>query len=214
MIADNVAVVTASLAGRDVTLVAVVKYASTPDIQAVVDAGVRDLGFNYVQHAEEVLSQVKGDIISHVIGPLQRNKVRRVLAFADLIHSVDSRKLLDKIERVAAELDRDVNVLLQVNTDPDKRHGIPESEIQSFLQELPVYERVFIRGLMTIGPAVDSAEAARPVFQRMRELLSALALIDNPCISPHHLSMGMSGDYRVAVQEGATLVRVGSALFA
>ncbi len=213
MIADNAAAVGSSLAGRDVTLVAVVKYASIPDIQAVVDAGVGDLGFNYVQHAEEVLSVVRGGITSHFIGPLQRNKVRRALAFADLIHSVDSQKLLDRIERVAADMGRGVDVLVQVKTDREKKHGILEEEIMAFLSSLPPYSNVAFRGFMTIGPPAENPQDSRPVFTCMRHLLDAARAVDNPSFRFEHLSMGMTDDYPVAVEEGATHVRIGSALF-
>lgn len=193
----------------DVTLVAVTKYANPDWIPPLLALGVRDLGENRPQQLLERATKLP-DACWHLIGQLQRNKVRSVLAHAALIHSGDSLRLLQRISDIAGELGRTTRVLLQVNVSGEgsKQGFVPDDLRRDWLacRSLP---HIQIDGLMTMAPLSDDPEAARPSFRGLRDLRSELSR-DAPL---SHLSMGMSHDMEVAIEEGATLVRVGSALF-
>lgn len=202
-------------AGRspeEVTLVAVSKTFPAPDVREAWDAGQEVFGESRVQEAEAKIPLLPGALRWHLIGHLQRNKVRRALPLFELIQSVDSVELAQAIDRIAAELGLFPRVLLEVNVagEASKFGFSPESlerEIDALL-ELP---RVQVEGLMTIAPFAEDPELARPHFRALRELRDRLA---SRCGVPlETLSMGMSGDFEVAVEEGATIVRVGSAIF-
>jgi hypothetical protein len=150
----------------------------------------------------------------HLIGHLQRNKVRRTLPLVEMIQSADSRELLEAINRIAGEQGRRVPVLLEVNVSAEEaKHGFPPEAIEPLLAELPRYEHVQVRGLMCMAGLEGGLDKARRDFAALRELRDRLRPNCPEGISLDELSMGMSGDYEVAIEEGATLVRVGSALF-
>jgi PLP dependent protein len=202
--------------GRDpgqVTLVAVSKTVPAVRLRAAVAAGLVVLGENRVQEASVKVPEVPG-ARWHLVGPLQSNKARRALALFDVVQSVDSMDLARRLDRLAGELrpGQPFPVLLQVNIDEDpSKAGLDPATVRSALGELLALPNLRIDGLMTIGRLVDDAEAARPTFRALRELSTSLRDGD-PRLGPA-LSMGMSGDYDVAVEEGATVVRVGQALF-
>jgi pyridoxal phosphate enzyme (YggS family) len=198
----------------DVTLVVVTKAASVEAMRALPDLGVQDVGENRVRQAA-VRYEALGDRFRwHFIGHLQRNKVGAALRFAHLIHSVDSHRLLDAIDRRADERDGPVDVLLEVNVSGEEaKHGLPPDEAAGALRHAAGLPGVRVRGLMTMAPLAEDEEDARPVFaglRRLRDDLDRLGVGEEPL---RHLSMGMTQDYRVAVEEGATLVRIGSAIF-
>jgi pyridoxal phosphate enzyme (YggS family) len=206
----------ASRAGRDaaaITLVAVSKTVPAAVLVAAVGAGLTVLGENRVQEAEEKVAAVPG-ATWHLVGPLQSNKVRRALAAFDTIESVDSIELAQRLDRLAAEARpwARVPILLQVNVDDDEaKAGFGPALLETGIGEVLALERVEVRGLMTIGRLVDRADDARPTFARLRDLSERLRA-RHPQLGPE-LSMGMSDDYPVAVEEGATIVRIGRALF-
>jgi pyridoxal phosphate enzyme (YggS family) len=203
-------------AGRDpaeVTLVAVSKTVDAERLRDAVAAGLDLLGENRVQEAEAKVPLIAG-ARWHLVGPLQSNKVRRALAIFEVIESVDSVGLAERIDRLA----RDVRpgsrypILLQVNVDADlAKTGFAPSELEAAVARLGGLDALDVRGLMTIGRLVTDPEAARPTFRRLRELSHAIRAAGLP-IGPD-LSMGMTDDFDVAVEEGATMVRVGRALF-
>ena len=216
----------AARSGRDpaaVTLVAVSKTVDAARVRAAVAAGCTTLGENRVQEAEAKAPEV-GGAAWHLVGPLQANKARRALGIFDVIETVDALELAARIDRIARELRglppagdvdpaRRVRVLLQANVDDDPAKAGFEPEVLA--RDLPEIERLGaleIAGLMTVGRVVESAEAARPTFAALRALSERLR--DRPAsrLGPA-LSMGMSGDYAVAVEEGATIIRVGTAIF-
>lgn len=200
---------------HDVTLVAVTKYADPAWIPYLLDEGVVNLGESRPQQLEERAnpSNVNAPKIRwHLIGHLQRNKVRRVLPLVELIHSVDSLRLLNTIERIANEDGLRPRVLLEVNVSGEQaKHGFTESEVAENLNAIFNVNNVEVCGLMTMAPHVENEEDARPVFRRLRELRDELR--DRTGRELPVLSMGMSGDFEIAVEEGATLVRVGSVLY-
>jgi pyridoxal phosphate enzyme (YggS family) len=206
----------AARAGREpgeVTLVAVSKTVPAERVRAAVAAGLDVLGENRVQEAAAKIPEVPG-ARWHLVGPLQSNKARRALELFDVLESVHSLELAERLDRVAGgTLGRaGVPVLLQVNVDRDPaKAGFTPEELEAAAERLDTLERLDIRGLMTIGRLVETPEEARPTFVALRAL-SAWLRLRWPRLGPE-LSMGMTDDFEVAVEEGATIVRVGRALF-
>lgn len=206
----------AGRAGRDpadVTLVAVSKTVPAARIRAAVAAGFRVLGENRVQEAMAKIPEVAG-AEWHLVGPLQANKARRAIELFDMIQAVGTLDLARRLDRLALDLrpGRPLPVLLQVNVagDPAKS-GFDEAAVRSALPDLLELRGLRVDGLMTIGRIVGTAEEARPTFRALRELSEALRAAC-PALGPG-LSMGMTDDYEVAIEEGATIVRVGRAIF-
>jgi pyridoxal phosphate enzyme (YggS family) len=207
--------------GRDlatVTLVAVSKTVAAERVRDAVAAGLTVLGENRVQEAETKAPQVAG-ATWHLIGPLQSNKVRRALAFVDVIESVDTVALAERIDRLAREVRaagpaHRYPVLLQVNVDDDPaKAGFAPRDLPAALEAVAALDAIEVRGLMTIGRFVTDAEAARPTFRALRELADDLRTTTRASVLGPDLSMGMTDDFEVAVEEGSTIVRVGRALF-
>ena len=198
-----------------VTLVAVTKYADDDTIAALVAAGCHDLGESRPQQLwQRAAAYAPQAIRWHLIGHLQRNKVARTLPAVSLVHSCDSLRLADAIDQSAVE-ERlaPVPVLVEVNISSDPaKHGFAEAEVAGALAHLATLSHVAVRGLMAMAGKADDPIAAREDFRRLRELRDRLQQDCPAGISLNELSMGMSGDYEVAIEEGATIVRVGSAL--
>ena len=190
----------------DVLLIAVSKTVEVERIRAAIAAGVACLGENRVQEAREKIDTLGRPVPWHLIGPLQTNKARDAARLFDWIHSVDRLELATELSRRARVLGRTVDVLLEVNVgeEPQKAGARPQ-EIKSLLDAVAGLDGIRVRGLMAIPPVVAEVEQSRPQFRRLRELRDAAGL--------EHLSMGMSADFEVAVEEGATMVRVGTAIF-
>jgi len=201
-----------------VTLVAVTKYAAWPAVQLLIETGQHTLGESRPQQLTEraSLSREQPDTVSlewHLIGHLQRNKVRSVLPATSLIHSVDSVRLAQRIDEVARESGIRPRVLFEVNTSGETaKDGFEPEELRRAWPELLSCSQLDIRGFMTMAPQSEHSEGARPCFRQLRSLRDELAQRGELELS--ELSMGMSGDFEIAIEEGATLVRIGSALFA
>ena len=202
-------------AGRgaeEVRLVAVSKTFPAQDIRQAIEAGQECFGESRLQEAQPKLEELSGHLDWHFIGRVQRNKVRKILPLFPTIHGIDSLKLAQHTDRVAGELGLKPGVFLQVNIGREEsKGGFDPDEIESLAPTLAGFAHLSILGLMCIPPAGPDPEAARPWFVEMRELKEKVT----PDFASEftHLSMGMSGDYEVAIEEGATLVRVGSAIF-
>lgn len=201
--------------GRDpseITIIAVTKTVGIDEVGQAARLGVVDFGENRVQ---EFLGKygLFPDLRWHFIGTLQTNKVKDVVGRAYLIHSVDSLHLLEKIDQKAAEIGVVQPVLLQVNVSGERsKHGFEVAEMVDVLGDASRMENVAVRGLMTMAPA-GSPEVARATFEELRELRDSLSMRGFPGVELNELSMGMSGDYIVAIEQGATMVRIGTALF-
>ncbi len=209
----------ASEAGRDpadVMLLAVSKTRAAAEVAHAAAAGASHFGENYVQELvdkQQALADSGLDLHWHFIGHLQRNKVRFLAPFCALIESVDSIRLAEEIDRRAIGLGRVQPVLLQVDLAGEAtKFGCPEEQVGEVAERLATLPGVAWEGLMTIPPAADDPEASRPYYRRLRELREQLAA-QYPGQNLRHLSMGMSHDYAVAVGEGATIVRIGTAIF-
>lgn len=196
----------------EVALLAVSKTFPASAVDEAYKAGQVDFGESRQQEAEGKVAALSKEIRWHFIGKLQRNKVRKVLADFRFVHSVDSLKLASHINRIAGEDDRHPEVFLEVNlAGEENKGGFLVDEIHRDLPALAALGNLSIRGLMVIPPAVDEAEQARPWFVKARELRDELRQASD--LDLPDLSMGMSGDFEVAIEEGATIVRVGSAIF-
>jgi pyridoxal phosphate enzyme (YggS family) len=223
-IAENVAAVRGRIAaaaarsgrrGEQISLVAVTKYVGVAEVRALVEAGCSLLGESRPQELwekAEALSELP--LRWHLVGPLQRNKVRRTLPLVEMIESVDSPRLIVAIDRIAAELSLRMPVLLEVNASGEAaKHGFEPEAVERWLPEAARYTHVEFRGLMCMAGLEGGPEAARNDFRELRQLRDRLRPHCPEGITLAELSMGMSGDYEVAIEEGATIVRIGSALF-
>jgi hypothetical protein len=171
-------------------------------------------GENRVQELIQKVPQLPPDIEWHLIGTLQRNKVKYIIDKVSLIHSVDSLALAQEISKRALKAGVTVNILLQANISQEtSKSGFSEEELLQNIKEISVLPGIKIKGLMTIGPLVAEAEEVRPIFRRLKELSVEIDGMKLPQVEMKELSMGMSDDFTVAVEEGATLVRIGSRIF-
>ncbi len=213
----------ADKAGRnpnDVTLIAVTKTYPAEYVAAAIHAGITDAGENRVQEAVPKIEAIGKDLSLspmhwHLIGHLQSNKAKQAVQNFDVIHSLDSLRLAKEINRYAAEENRIMAVLMQINISGEESKGgfTPEAAEDSILSILETCPHLVIQGFMTMAP-FTGPEAARPVFRQIRELRDAIALkISNPRFTPTELSMGMTGDFKIAIEEGSTMVRIGTAIF-
>lgn len=199
---------------EDVTLIAVSKTKPVETLQKAYDLGVRVFGENKVQELVDKYDALPKDIHWHLIGHLQRNKVKYIIDKVDMIHSVDSIRLAETIEKEAAKHGKKVKILIEVNVAREEsKFGILPEEVDAFVEEVSHFSHIQVMGLMTIAPFVENPEENRPVFEHLRKLSVDIAKknIDNIIMSV--LSMGMTNDYQVAVEEGATMVRVGTGIF-
>ena len=201
-------------ARESVTLIAVSKTQPVSAIEEAYALGIRDFGENKVKEMLGKEPQLPADIRWHLIGHLQTNKVKSVLSNTVLIHSLDSLKLLDAVDFEAMKQKITVEGLLEVNVaEEESKFGFHPSELWELLNRLRQYKNLRIRGLMTVAPFTTNAENNREIFRKLKEISidTKLNTLDN--ISMDILSMGMTGDYSVAIEEGATMVRVGTGLF-
>jgi len=208
-------------AGRemeDVTIMAATKGRSVAEIVEAVNAGLSDVGENYVQELLDKKGELDeagySDIRWHAIGHLQRNKVRYVVPICDQIHSVDSLRLAQEIDRRAARIGKVQAVLLEINiAGEESKFGIAPEQAPQLAEQIMELEHLQLRGLMTMPPYTDNPEDSRPLFKALRDLAEQLVGRGLPSEAMSELSMGMSGDYEVAIEEGATIIRLGTVLF-
>ena len=199
---------------QEVTLLAVSKTKPVDMLMDVYRAGARDFGENKVQELVDKIPQMPSDVRWHMIGHLQTNKVRQIVGKTCLIHSVDSLHLAETIHKESVKKGIVTQILLEVNVaEEESKFGFHAEEVENALKQIQELSGVCVRGLMTIAPFVDNSEDNRPVFQKLNKLYVDMKSknIDNGTMNI--LSMGMTGDFEVAVEEGATMVRVGTGIF-
>jgi pyridoxal phosphate enzyme (YggS family) len=201
--------------GQSVKLVAVSKAVNAQRIEQALEAGIHCLGENKVQEGIEKRAQLAGYSYElHLIGPLQRNKVNKAVATFDWIETVDSIDLAIKIDRACASLNKVIPVLVQVNlAEEQTKSGVLEKDLSGLVDLMAKLQHISLRGLMTIPPFSENPEEVRPHFRRLRELAERVDRLKIEAVSMRELSMGMSHDYSIAIEEGATIVRVGTAIF-
>ena len=197
-----------------VTLIAVSKTKPVEMLNEIYDAGCRDFGENKVQDLADKYEVIPKDIRWHMIGHLQRNKVKYIIDKVSMIHSVDSLRLAETIEKEAAKKNCDIDILLEVNmAREESKYGVFPEDVYDLLEKISKFPHIHVKGLMTVAPYVDDPEDNRVVFEKMRKLSVDIESkkIDNIIMSV--LSMGMTNDYEIALEEGADMVRVGTAIF-
>jgi len=206
-------------AGRnpeEVKLIAVTKTVTVLQIKEAIDAGLRTFGENRVQEAKAKIEELSAgwtmpSVSWHLIGHLQKNKAKYSVRLFDLIHSLDSAELAEELNSQAEKIGRVQEVLLEVKLSPEEtKHGVARAELLQFLKMAQALKHLRIRGLMTIPPFFEHPEEARPYFRKLRELRDEAGSAGHPL---PELSMGMSNDFEVAIEEGATMVRIGTAIF-
>lgn len=198
----------------EVTLVAVSKMKPLEDIETLLETGQMEYGENYVQELCDKYEKISRPVHWHMIGHLQTNKVKYIIDKVDLIHSVDSFKLAETIEKEAAKHNLTANILIEVNVaQEESKFGLKTEELLPFIEKIANFEHIKVCGLMTIAPFVDNPEENRQIFANLHKLSVDIneKNIDNVYVNI--LSMGMTNDYEVAIEEGATMVRVGTGIF-
>lgn len=204
----------AGRSSEEVTLIAVSKTKPLFMLEEAYEAGARDFGENKVQEILEKCPKMPEDARFHMIGHLQRNKVKQVLPHAVLIHSVDSLRLAEQIDQEAGKMGITAQILLEVNVAKEEsKFGMMPEDVLEMAQQISALPHLRIQGLMTIAPFVDNPEKNRPVFRKLYELSVDIKKKNIDNVSMGVLSMGMTGDYQVAVEEGATMIRVGTGIF-
>ena len=198
----------------EVTLIAVSKTKPVSMLQEVYDEGIRCFGENKVQELTDKYDHLPNDIEWHMIGHLQRNKVKYIVDKVALIHSVDSVRLAETIEQEATKKDVIANILIEVNVaEEDSKFGLKVDEVLPMIEEISKFPHIRIQGLMTIAPYVENPEENRSIFASLQKLSVDIAKKNIDNVSVKVLSMGMTNDYEVAIEEGATMVRVGTGIF-
>ena len=223
MLAENLQQVNANIekacaavgrAPSEITLVAVSKTKPVSMLQEAYDAGARVFGENKVQEIMDKYDQLPSDIQWHMIGHLQRNKVKYIIDKVAMIHSVDSLRLAQTIEQEAAKKELVMPILLEVNVaEEDTKFGLKVEEVLPLLEQISSFSHIQVKGLMTIAPFVENPEKNREVFRTLKKLSVDISAKNINNVTMSVLSMGMTGDYQVAVQEGSTMVRVGTGIF-
>ena len=194
-----------------VTLVAVTKNHGVEMMRQAIDAGVKHIGENRVQEAAEKFAELNRTVTKHLIGHLQTNKAKQAVRLFDLIHSVDSEHLAAALDKAALSLGKVQDVLIQVNlAKENSKSGVYEENLQSAIEFVDALQNLRLRGLMLIAPNFPDVENCRPLFRRMNQIFRA---IQSTRTNFDFLSMGMTHDYKIAVEEGANVVRVGTAIF-
>lgn len=223
VIAENLETVREKIAaaaqrvGRDpaeIKLVAVTKTVDVPTIEEGIKAGITAIGENRVQEIRKKYPEIQSPVEWHLIGHLQTNKVKYIIDKVDLIHSLDRYSLAQEISKRAQQAGTTMSVLVQVNVaEEETKFGLKVEETEEFIKEVTQLEGIKILGLMTMAPYVENPEEVRFVFKKLKELSEKIGNLNLPQVEMKYLSMGMSNDYEVAIEEGANIVRVGSAIF-
>jgi pyridoxal phosphate enzyme (YggS family) len=197
-----------------VTLQAAAKTRTLPEVEAVIAAGITQVGYNYIQEALPIIQTIGGRVSWHMIGHLQRNKAKLAVQHFDMVETVDSLALAQVLDRHCAEAGRVLPVLIEVNSGREEnKSGVLPEQVEALVGQIATLPHLRVEGLMTMGPRFGDPEDSRPYFQATRRIFERLALARLPNVAMRVLSMGMSNSYRIAIQEGATLIRLGTLLF-
>lgn len=200
--------------GDHVELIAVTKTVDINTINKAIDEGVKSIGENRVQELKRKISDIDKEVNYHMIGHLQSNKVKDIIGEVELIHSLDRMSLAKEINKRSKAQDLITDVLIQVNVAEEKsKFGLKTEEVISFIESIVHMENIRIRGLMTIAPHIEDKEELRAIFRELYALKQSISDKNYSEVSMEYLSMGMTNDYEIAVEEGANMVRVGRAIF-
>jgi pyridoxal phosphate enzyme (YggS family) len=213
MIRENVKRLLAGIP-QGVEIVAAAKTRSADEVCEAVEAGIKIIGENYVQEARAVYPQIGRTARWHFIGSLQANKVKKAVELFDMIETVDSPQLAGQISKRCAQIGKTMDILVEINSgrEPQKGGVFPERALY-FVSQIAAFPNVRVKGIMTMGPCMHNAEDYRPYFRETRRVFDELAGAGLPDVEMKYLSMGMSSSYKVAIEEGANIVRIGTLIF-
>jgi hypothetical protein len=199
---------------QEIKLVAVTKTATLEQIKEAINEGVKIIGENKVQEAKGKYQVLTTEVKWHLIGHLQTNKVKYAVEIFDLIHSVDSIKLAKEIDKRSVQFKKTIDVLIEVNISGEEtKYGYNPEKVEAFLKEISEFSAIRVRGLMTIAPISKNKEEVRPYFRRLRELSERIRDKNIKNIKMDYLSMGMTDDFEIAIEEGANIIRIGRGIF-
>lgn len=199
---------------QGVHLVGAAKTRTPGEVLEAIDAGLEIVGENYVQEAEKAYQVVGGRVKWHMIGHLQSNKAKKAVAIFDMIETVDSMKLARELNKCCGKIEKTMDILIEINSGEEpQKAGVLPGDALSLVKEIREFENIRIMGLMTMGPFAGDPEESRPYFQKTRVIYEEMKQIDLSGVKMEILSMGMSNSYKVAIEEGANLVRIGTNLF-
>jgi pyridoxal phosphate enzyme (YggS family) len=197
-----------------VELVGAAKGRTAREIEEAIVAGLKIVGENYIQESLPVQKSVNKDVEWHFIGHLQRNKVKQAVGIFDMIESLDSLRLAEEIDKRCSEIGKVMPVLVEVNSGREaQKFGVLPEDVEELVRKASTLPNIKIMGLMTMGPRFGNPEDSRPYFQETRKIFEGLKQLDLPNVEMRYLSMGMTNSYRVALEEGANVVRIGTKIF-
>ena len=197
-----------------VILVAAAKTRTVEEIREAIDAGIETIGENYVQEAERVINALEDQAKWHMLGHLQRNKVKIAAQLFDMIETVDSWRLAEMIDRRCAAIGKTMSILVEINSGRESsKTGVLPEALDDLIQRLATLSHIHVQGLMTMGPRFGNPEDARPFFRETKKAFDRIAAAGVPNIEMRYLSMGMSNSYEVAIEEGSNMIRIGTKLF-
>ena len=197
-----------------VELEAAAKTRSAEEVLEVIEAGVKIIGENYVQEAEKVCAIVGNKVSWHFIGHLQKNKVKKAVCLCDMIETVDSVEIAKEIDKRCSQIGKTMPVLIEVNSGrEEQKSGVLPEDTEQLVREISELQNIEMMGLMTMGPLSGDPEDARPYFVETKKIFDQLRKMDLPDVAMKYLSMGMTNSYKVALEEGANIVRIGTAIF-
>ncbi len=198
----------------EVLLVVAAKTRSLEEVQAAIQAGVKILGYNYVQEAEKIHQSVGNAVRWHMIGHLQRNKAKKAVKLFDMIETIDSLQIAEKVNKWCISENKIMPVLIEVNSGKESnKTGVLPEDIDQLISQVSKLPNLQIQGLMTMGPRFGDPENARPCFKATRSAFDRISKVRIPNVDMRYLSMGMSNNYKIAIEEGANVVRIGTKLF-
>lgn len=197
-----------------VELVAAAKTRSAKEVLEVIEAGVKIIGENYVQEAEKVCAIVGNKVSWHFIGHLQKNKVKKAVCLCDMIETVDSVEIAKEIDKRCGQIGKIMPVLIEVNSGrEEQKSGVLPEDTEQLIREISGLQNIKVMGLMTMGPFSGNPEDARPYFVETKKIFDQVRKLDLPNVEMKYLSMGMTNSYRIALEEGANVVRIGTGIF-
>jgi pyridoxal phosphate enzyme (YggS family) len=198
----------------NVTLQAAAKERSLEEVEAVIQAGVTQIGYNYIQEAIPIIQAIGNRVTWHMIGHLQRNKAELAVQHFDMIETIDSWRLAKAVNRRCANAEKTIPVLIEINSGREaNKTGVMPEAVDELVERIKALEHIRVEGLMTMGPRFGNPEDSRPYFRATREAYERLANKNLPNVTMRYLSMGMSNSYQIAIEEGANIIRIGTILF-
>ena len=213
MIRENIQKILGELP-EEVRLVGAAKTRSPEEVLEAIEAGLEIVGENYVQEAENAFRIIENRAKWHMIGHLQSNKAGKAVQIFDMIETVDSYKLAKAIDRACSSIGKTMFVLIEINSGEEiQKAGVMPGDAIGLIKEISNLENIRIQGLMTMGPFTDDPEETRPYYRKVKELFEGIKRMDIEGVEMKHLSMGMSDSYKIAIEEGANMVRVGTKIF-